>query len=48
MHDKRRMGYRGILLFVGVFMIGIGIWRGEMDMVLGKAVNICLECVGIG
>ena len=29
-------------------MIGIGIYRDETATVLNKAVNICLECVGIG
>ncbi|WP_193726009.1 CD1871A family CXXC motif-containing protein [Anaerosacchariphilus polymeriproducens] len=25
-----------------------GINRGEMEVVLNKAVNICLECIGLG
>ncbi len=48
MKGKRVQVFRGILLIGGVFMIGMGIWRGEMDMVWSKAVNLCLECVGIG
>lgn len=29
-------------------MIGIGIYRDEISMVLNKGIHICLECVGIG
>ena len=35
-------------LAVAVVMIGGGILRGEHLVVLQKAVNICLECIGIG
>ena len=29
-------------------MLGYGVWRGEVDTVLSKAIKLCLECVGIG
>ena len=32
----------------GILMMGYGIFRGEMAIVLTKAVNICMECIGIG
>ncbi len=39
----------GILIaFVGLIMIIFGIYRGEMSVVLQKAINICMECIGIG
>ncbi|MDO4453680.1 MAG: CD1871A family CXXC motif-containing protein [Eubacteriales bacterium] len=38
----------GFLLAVSLIMIGIGIYRDETATVLNKAINICLECVGIG
>lgn len=34
--------------FVGVAMMIFGIHRGEMAVVLAKAVRVCLECIGIG
>ena len=36
------------LLLVGVAMLCYGVWRGEADTVLSKAIRLCLECVGIG
>ena len=35
-------------LAFGVAMLGLGIRRNEVNVVLTKAVKICLECVGIG
>lgn len=32
----------------GVLMMGYGICRGEVEVVFMKAINICLECIGIG
>lgn len=41
--------FPGILLVVlGVIFMVLGIWRGEMAVVFQKAVNICMECIGIG
>ena len=36
------------LLALSVLLILAGIFRGEADMVLQKAVNLCMECIGIG
>ncbi len=33
---------------LGLMMMGFGLYRGEMAVVFKKAVNICLECIGIG
>lgn len=41
--------WKGILTAVfGILMIGYGVYRGETAAVLEKAINICLECIGIG
>lgn len=36
------------ILILSILFIGVGIFRGEHLVVLKKAVNICLECIGIG
>ena len=36
------------LAAVGILMMVFGIYRGEMEVVFTKAVNICMECIGIG
>lgn len=37
-----------VIAVLGLLVMGFGICRGEMTVVLEKAVNICMECVGIG
>lgn len=36
------------LAVVGLLMMAFGIYRGEMAVVFTKAINICMECIGIG
>ena len=36
------------LLAAGMVFFLVGIFRGEAAVVLGKAIKLCLECVGIG
>ena len=36
------------VLFLGITLVITGIVRTEHETVLEKAVNICLECIGIG
>lgn len=35
-------------LIIGAIFLLLGIWREEYTIVMEKAINICLECVGIG
>ena len=37
-----------LMYFVGILLILLGAARGEMDVVLRKAANLCMECIGIG
>lgn len=37
-----------LLLLAGITLAVMGIWRGELQDILRKAVVICLECIGIG
>jgi hypothetical protein len=42
------MKKRIVLIFLSVLLISIGYFNNEFQVVFNKAVNICLECIGIG
>lgn len=44
---KRRLVRMAGLIAAGAFLV-CGCVRGEVGVVLGKAVHICLECIGLG
>ncbi len=48
MTKKCKNRIAAILLAFGIAFIAAGICRGEVETVFRKAVNICLECIGIG
>jgi hypothetical protein len=43
---KRALPY--LLLGAGVLFLVLGIYGDEVKIVLTRAANICLECIGIG
>ena len=44
----KKSAVQAALLVVGIAMLCFGVWRGEAATVLSKAINLCLECVGLG
>lgn len=44
---RRNLPALAVFAFGLVFFL-IGIARGEADTVLTKAINLCLECIGVG
>lgn len=48
MQKRKRCLWAWSVLIAGAMFIIIGIARGEMDVVLRKAIMVCLECIGIG
>lgn len=48
MRKRKQTALLLILLVTGILFVGIGWQRGEAETVLTKAINICLECIGIG
>lgn len=45
-NNRRLLGFGVAALAVAFLILGAG--RGEVDTVSHKAVNICLECIGLG
>ena len=48
MRNKGRRALQILLLSLSVCFLDYGYFRGEAPIVLNKAVNICLECIGLG
>lgn len=36
------------VLLAGIAFVAVGVTRGEVAVVLQKAVVICMECIGLG
>lgn len=37
-----------LILFLSIISIILGLYRNEVEILFTKAINICLECIGIG
>lgn len=44
----RRNGTALALLLLGAALLAIGVEQGEAQVVFRKAVNLCMECIGLG
>lgn len=36
------------LILIGVSFLVLGVWQEETEQIFRKAVNICMECIGLG
>ena len=46
--ERKRRVVTGILIAAGICMCILGSLGGEAQIVLTKAANICMECIGLG
>lgn len=46
---NKSIPFAGIIAAVlGIVFMFFGVYRGEANIVLAKAIRVCLECIGIG
>lgn len=43
-----KKGLPFVVMLLGAVLIAAGLVRGEGETMFTKAINICLECIGIG
>ncbi len=48
MKRKVPIGVTIALIVASIACMAFGIYRGEMETILTKAINICMECIGLG
>ena len=37
-----------VIIILGVMLMLIGIYQGEVSYIFHKAITVCFECIGIG
>lgn len=45
---KNRQFLQLLFMASGIVLLAVGVFRGELETLLTKAIYICLECIGIG
>lgn len=48
MNNKTKRIFQAAGFCIAAVFLAYGVSRGEVAIVLTKAVNICLECIGLG
>ena len=48
MIEKDKKLISRMLLILSIGFVVYGAYRGEVNSVFTKAINLCLECIGIG
>lgn len=48
MKKNQKRAVQAAVLAAALGLMGFGWFRGEAQVVLGKAITICLQCIGVG
>ena len=46
MNKRKALGIA--ILSIGILLIAAGVFRGELNAIMQKAVLVCMECIGLG
>ena len=48
MNERKKTLISGVLVGLAALCLVLGVIRGEDTVVWRKAVNVCMECIGLG